>query len=276
MTLRTPALACDAENDGVPLRVAEISCLPPGVQADILKLAEREYGRNKADAAELASQIAALYLSARDKNVLIIFNPGGWGWATVEQMPLWASILKGMKETLSGLGQRVMVVNYIRTPHSAGGALSEWLALANLSRSKGRELAARVDFLTRHLPGLKVIIAGESNGAARAEDAMDFLRDNPRVFSVQTGTPFWAPSKPFERSLIINHNGAEADSFSNGDVRRWFIANVQALFGRYKGSRGNVLLYIGAPGHVYNWDYPAVREKIIRFLTGTVVTSKQY
>jgi hypothetical protein len=210
--------------------------------------------------------MAAMYRAAADMDILVIFNPGGWGWATVAGMPLWATILKGMEATLADFGQSVRVLNYQRTAHSLAGAITECQSMANICRGKSRELAERVEFLTRHLPRLKVILAGESNGAAMAEDAMGLLRANPRVFSVQTGTPFWAPSEPFCRSLIINNNGVEADTFSNGDVRRWFTANVRALFGKYKTSQGNILLYIGAPGHVYNWDYPVVREQIIKFL----------
>jgi hypothetical protein len=217
--------------------------------------------------------MAAMYLAARDTDVLIIFNPGGWGWATVAGMPLWASILTGMKETLEKSGCKVRVLNYQRTCHGFVGAVSEFKALANISRAKGHELALRVKFLTHFLPRLKVIVAGESNGAALAEDAMGFLRDEPRVFSVQTGTPFWASSEPFCRTLIVNHNGVEPDTFSTGDSRRWFTANVQALFGKYKTSEGNILLYIGAPGHVYNWDYPVVRKQIIEFLKEKVVPS---
>jgi len=270
MTLCSPAVICDAETDR-PLQGRDRFTVPPEVQSDADRLAKAEYGREPSKAAELARQMLDLYAAARDKDIIIVFNPGGWGWATVAQMPLWASILKGMQETLAGLGQKVLVANYQRANHSLSGALTEFLALSNLSRAKGRELATRADFLTRHLPCLKVILAGESNGAAMAEDAMGFLRANARVFSVQTGTPFWAPSEPFVRSLIINHNGVEPDTFSNGDARRWFTANVQALFGKYKTEQGNILLYIGAPGHVYNWDYPVVREKIIKFLKEEVI-----
>jgi len=272
MMLRTPALICDASPDGTSLNAVDFDLAPPEVLDSARRVAEKEYRRNVRKTNELVSQMVTLYLLAENKDVAIIFNPGGWGWASVAEMPLWATILKGMQEVLEEAGLDVMITNYLRTKHGPLALLGETGALLKFSRAKGRELAVRIEHLLCHRPRLKVIIAGESNGAAMAEDAMRCLYHHPRVFSVQTGTPFWAPSKPHPRSLIINHNGIEPDTFSSGNVGRCIVANVQALFGRYKGSRGNVLFYIGAPGHVYTWEYPVVREKITLFLQQTVVT----
>ncbi len=271
MTLRTPALICDAERNCTPLGGAELAKVPPEVLRDAQGVAKTYYGRSAGKAAILVDQMVSLYLLTEAADVSVIFNPGGWGWALLSQMPLWATILAGMKGVLEKAGQRMTTLNYLRSPRSLLGRLSEVDALTKLSRAKGRELAARVGHLTRHRPLLKVILAGESNGAAMAEDAARLLRDNPRVFSIQTGTPFWAPSKPHPRTLIINHNGVEPDSFSSGNIRRWTEANIKALFGRYKSSQGNILFHISAPGHVYSWEYLVVQKKITDFLLRTVI-----
>lgn len=273
MAFRTPARICDVDQGCTPIGTAGTSAVPPEVRDEARRIAEKEYGAGTNNAKVLAEQMTALYLMAEDKDVALIFNPGGWGWALVPEMPPWATILKGMKEVLEEAGQKVMTLNYLRTPRSLSGRLGEARTLLRLSHTKGRELAALTEFLTHHRPRLKVIIAGESNGAAMSEDTMRFLRDNSRAFSVQTGTPFWAPSKSHPRSLIINHNGVEPDAFSSGNVFRCLTANIQALFGRYKGSRGNILFYIGAPGHVYNWEYDTVRRGITNFLHQTVIPS---
>ena len=267
-----PALICDTDNGGTPLGVPDFAEVPPQVLDDARCIAEREFRQQQAKVHVLLNQMAALYLATKDKDVVVVFNPGGWGWASVSQMPSWATILSGIKGVLEKAEQRVMTLNYLRTNRSFAGLLGEAGALLKLSCAKGQELAARIEHLTRHRPELKVIVAGESNGAAMTEGTVRFLRHNPQVFSIQTGTPFWAPSQPHPRSLIINHNGIEPDSFSSGDVGRWIVANTQALFGRYKGSRGNILLYIGAPGHVYNWEYLAVREQITQFLQQSVLS----
>ena len=135
-----------------------------------------------------------------------------------------------------------------------------------MQTTKADELAARVNFLTAHLPNLRVILCGESNGAAIAEDAVQRLKDNPRVYAIETGPPCWHPSHEFARSLVIDDNGRDQDSFTSGDWVRIIRANVEAAFGQYQGSEGNILLYIGAPGHVYSWDYPVVRDQMNAFL----------
>ncbi len=271
MALHNPVLVCDDGGGCAPLPAAGFMGVPPEVQDDARRVARGLFKNDGNKADDMAAQLAAMYLALKDTDVAIIFNPGGWGWAIMEKMPDWGSILRGMKSTLEGLGRRVLVMNYLRTTRSLGGRFSEIKVLMNLNGFKKREMAARVGFMTRHLPGLRVVLAGESNGAAMVEDAMRLLRDNSHVFSVQTGTPWWAPSQPHTRSLIINHNGVEADTFSNGNLGRIIGANIQAALGLYKGNRGNVLLYIGAPGHVYNWSYAAVREKIIAFLKEKVL-----
>jgi len=264
---------CNADGDSTLPFAVDLSEVPTKVLDDARRMAAKQY-KSPDMAQTLVEEMAKLYLMAEGKDVAIVFNPGGWGWASVSEMPLWATILKGMKDVLVESGLKVMTLNYLRTTYSLGSLLGETGALLKLTRAKGRELAARAEHLLRHRPHLKMIIAGESNGAAMAEDAMRLLRHHPRVFSVQTGTPCWAPSLSFSRCLVINDNGIEPDAFSSGDVWRCVVANIQAIFGRYKGSQGNVLFYIGAPGHVYKWEYPVVRESITSFLQQAVITGK--
>jgi hypothetical protein len=158
-------------------------------------------------------------------------------------------------------------MDYKRTRHGFAGIIGEVEELLGLQPAKAEELAARVDFLTRNIPGLRVILTGESNGATIAEDTMGLLKDNPNVFSIQTGPPMWHLSHEFPRSLVVMNNGVQPDTFSNGDIILIMRSNAESAFGIYEGGRGDILLYIGAPGHYYNWDYPEVRSQVERFLT---------
>lgn len=65
---------------------------------------------------------------------------------------------------------------------------------------------------------------------------------------------------------MIDNNGVEPDTFSRGDWATMLRANVEAALGLYRGGKGNILLYIGAPGHDYSWQYEAVRNRITSFL----------
>jgi len=107
-----------------------------------------------------------------------------------------------------------------------------------------------------------------SNGASICEDVMLILKDNQQVYSIQLGPPFWNGSTISNRALVLRSNGLVDDSFSQGDVMTIISINVEALLGISQDYPGNILLYIGAPGHDYRWQHPEVRSQIIDFLEG--------
>jgi len=262
-----PALACDAASDGHVLATTDFSQVPPQVVEDARNLAEIYYPKDEAKANDMMSQLVGTYLAAADKDFVVIFNPGGWGWDPISEIPGWESIMHGIEETLGGFGYKTLLVDYKRTRHGFDGIVGETEVLLGIQRAKAEELAARVTFLTQHLPNLCVILTGESNGAIIADDALRLLRENPRVFAIETGPPVWHPSLEFERSLVIKNNGEQPDTFSNGDIILIMRSNIESAFGIHSGVQGNILLYIGAPGHFYSWDYPAVRAQVVDFLT---------
>jgi hypothetical protein len=182
-------------------------------------------------------------------------------------IPGWESIMLGIKDTLGGLGYKTLLIDYERTPHGFDGVIGETEVLLGIQPAKAQELAARITFLTQHLPDLRVILTGESNGASISDDALRLLSGNPRVFAIETGSPVWHSCLEFARSLVIKNNGEQPDAFSNGNIILILRSNAESAFGIYHGAQGNILLYIGAPGHYYSWDYAAVRTQITDFLT---------
>jgi hypothetical protein len=110
-------------------------------------------------------------------------------------------------------------------------------------------------------------MGSESNGTVMSNQVMRLQPDEGRLFSIEFGPPFWYDSYTGARVLNMRSNGLVEDSFSYGHWRRAFKANWDALRGRHPAAAGNVLLYIGAPGHDYNWhDYPVIRENVLSFL----------
>jgi hypothetical protein len=142
------------------------------------------------------------------------------------------------------------------------------MSMVSLYPSKAKDLAGRAELLTKHIPDLRVIITGESNGAIIADSAMSILRDNPQVYSIQTGPPFWYKNNVLDRTLVLRGGGIIPDAFSRGDFFTIVVANLESLFGflRPEGSSGNILFYVGAPGHEYWWQSPAVYSQITDFL----------
>ena len=264
-----PGLMC-AESDGRVLAASGFSGVPPQVVQNAVELGQQLFPGDKARAADLTGQLMGTYLAAADKDFVVIFNPGGWGWDPLTEIPGWESIMNGISDTLGEYGCKSLLLDYKRTRHGFDGVVGETEVLLNIQPAKAEELAARVNFLTQNLPGIRVILTGESNGATIADDAEQLLKANPRVFAIETGPPVWHSSLAFPRSLVIKNNGEQADTFSNGDIPDIIRANAESAFGIYHGAQGNILLYIGAPGHYYNWDYAAVRSQVERFVTGIV------
>jgi hypothetical protein len=262
-----PALACNSVTGGL-LSAADEGLAPVQVVADAKSVAGSFYAHDGIKSADMEHQLIGTYLAAEDKDFLVIFNPGGWGWDPITDIPGWESIVNGIKGTLGGLGYSAMGMDYKRTRHGFAGVADEFEVLIGAQDEKDEELAARVGFLTSHLPGLHVILTGESNGAAVADEAMRLLVKNPQVYCIVSGPPVWHKCLDFERSLIIKNNGEQVDTFTTGDLILIMRANAESFFGINSTVKGDILEYIGAPGHFYSWDYPAVKAQVNGFLAG--------
>jgi hypothetical protein len=214
------------------------------------------------------AQLLAVYSEARDKDFVIMFNPGGWGWNLVEDSPGWWSIFGGIESELEGLSYTSLKLNYLRAVDSFRGRLDAARELISGYREKAEDLACRVDFLTAYLPDLRVILTGESTGTVITDSAMEILEDNPRVYSIQTGPPFWHQTAMLERTLVITDNGITADSFSAGDFFDIILGYLKKWFGLLEPEDdfGTSPHYVAAPGHDYWWQYPEVNSQITDFL----------
>jgi len=208
------------------------------------------------------------YGEARDNDIVVVFNSGGWGWNMIEETPGWSSIIDGIKGKLEELGYSSLVLNYRRTGSGMQAVIKEFFEAAARYPTKAEELAKRVQFLTDHIPDLKVILAGESTGTVVTDSTMKLLKDNPRVYSVQTGTPFWHKPTALDRTLLMNSNGKTIDTFSYGNVPAVLWATVKGWFGlsSLEDNPGTILSWLRAPGHHYSWQYPGVSSEVVNFL----------
>jgi len=252
--------------EGLPLPDSDFSAVPQSVVEDATRLATEVHGDYQENHDDFIDQLLATYLEARDKDFVIFFNSGGWGWNILEASPQWTSIFTGIQSELADLGYTLLLLNYQRTINTVQGYFSEAMSMINLYPSQAKDLAGRVNFLTKHIPDLKVVITGESNGTVIADSAMSILSDNPQVYSIQTGPPFWHKNVTLERTLVLQGNGIMPDYFSQGDLLTLICANLEALFGFSQAEDGKILLYLSSPGHEYGWHYPEVCSQITSFL----------
>ena len=214
----TPAIACEVGSSSTPLTTEDFSSVPQSLVDQADQLSVELFGDYPKKRHDFTSQLLATYLAARDKDVVIFFNAGGWGWDSVLDSPGWTTIIDGIEAELAGLGYTTLMVDHKRTNPTLNGCISELMVAAGLYPQKARDLAARVEFLTGNLPQLSVILAGESNGSGMNEGVMALMADNQQVYSIQLGPPFWEESTVSERSLVLRSNGDTPDSFSQGKV----------------------------------------------------------
>jgi len=252
---------------GVPLLLDDYSMVPQTVADDANALAEELFDEPQLCADFVAQQLA-LYTEAQDKDFVLIFSSGGWGWSLLEESPGWWGIFEGMATELESWGYSSLELDYLRTSPSVTGQLDEFWEMLVGYPSKAEVLAARIDFLTDHLPDVKVVLAGESTAAMIIDSAMVRLADNERVYCIQTGPPFWHETLAAERSLIMMGNGFEVDTLCQGNAFDFLFGCYKKWFGvlRPVSACGTEPHIVVAPGHDYWWQYPEVRETITRFL----------
>jgi hypothetical protein len=261
-----PAIASEVGSLDTPLSIEDFSLVSQALIDEADELASGLFGSNQQKCREFTSQLLGMYLAAKDKDVVIINNSGGWGWSSILDFPYGLDFIAGVDSELTGMGYNTLWLDFYRTNKTLNGCLSELMMAPGLYPPKAMDLASRVEFLTRHIPGIRVILTGESNGCTICNGAMHILKDNPQVYSIQLGPPFWNNSASSERSLILRSNGVIPDSFSQGNIFTIIRANLEALFGISQEYPGNILLYIGAPGHDYQWQHPGVGSQVIQFL----------
>ncbi|AII61217.1 hypothetical protein [Dehalococcoides mccartyi] len=259
-------------SSGEKLDKDDLSEVPENICNEAAKLAVQFFPDNPAKQSEYQKNLLAAYLTIKNIDLLLLFNPGGFGYARISASKGWESITTGISGLTKSWGLRTLVLDYQRTAHSLTGKFSEVLASSSHSVSKARELSSKLIFLLKYLPNLKIVLGSESNGSVSANNTLLFLKDNPSVVSIETGPPVWHKGFDHERRLLLRSNGLVPDSFSYGDIKTILSANFMALFGRSPKSPGNVLLYIGAPGHEYSWEHAEVKNQITNFLTNKLKT----
>ena len=253
---------------GVPTSIYEPPAVPQDVAEEATRLATELFGDYQEKRDEFVKQLLVTYSEAKNKDFVIIFNSGGAGWNLLETSMGWYSIFEGITQELHDLGYSTLSLNYLRTVRSGQGFLDEIMNMITLYPSKTKQLANRVEFLTHFNSKLRVILIGESNGTVICDRVHNALKDNPRVYSIQTGPPFWYKNTMLDRTLVLRGSGIIPDSFSEGDIFTMISATLEDLLGfpRRQGESGDILLYVGAPGHDYCWQYPGVSPEITRFL----------
>ncbi len=259
------------------LSAYDVSDVPQSVVDDAANSAVKLFGDYQGKYDNFVQQLLAAYLDAKGKDFVVVFNSGGWGWNLLEDSPGWHSIINGIESELHGLGYSSLVMDYRRTEETFRGVIDEVVEMLTLYPSKAENLARRIEFLTNHLPEVRIIVAGESDGTIISDSTMNILQNNPQVYSIQTGPPFWHTPLELERTLVLDNNGMHPDSFSRGDITVILWASLKDLLGipQPPEQAGRILDYVRAPGHDYSWYHPVVYSEIRTFLQNNFGAKQQ-
>jgi hypothetical protein len=232
---------------------------------DAERLAQELVGDDSMQRQELVAELLEVYSVARERDFLIVCNPGGLGRKTDELDPEWGTIIDGIESTLEEMGYNVALLQYARTPQGSWNYLKEFKEMVSNYPNKAKMLEAEVDFLTQHIDSLNVILAGNSDGGVYTNEVMQLLEGNSRVYGIECGIPFYYRGSVPQRTLVINDNGVTPDVLAKGNVASLIWANI-THFPKNRPQEGHVLLCFRAPGHIYIWDHSEVRMQITSFL----------
>jgi hypothetical protein len=223
--------------------------------------------------ANFTRRLLDIYINARDKDFLLIHNPGGWGTTPLERSLQWErSIVEGVHATIDKLGYTSLLRQYFRTDHGIRERIMDIREQTRFFFNKARLMAVELKFITEHLKNLQVIVIGVSQGAAFSNAVMQSTGQNERITSIELGLPF--PYKNLreitENTLAVDSNGLMPDA-----VMEWNVFTMLKMFAaapfrwviyRLRGKRVKLSYCVNMPGHDYNWEYPEVQRQIEEFL----------
>jgi dienelactone hydrolase len=202
------------------------------------------------------------------KEVVIVFNSGGWGNTPLEQATDFTPVLAGIQDSLSQLGYSSVIIPFVRTPRGLAGKIEDIKDYLESFKYSSEAMANEVQFILASFPGKRVIIAGFSNGGGLTERAMKGLADRPGVDAIVAGVPRWYQNYTSNRILVLDNNGK--DKLADGDIRAIAAAVIKAPFRWLQAKIGhramNFARAIEIPGHEYLWSSSEVGPPIVDFI----------
>ncbi len=207
---------------------------------------------------------------AAGKDVIIIFNSGGWGNTPLEKAQDFSPVISGIQETLYKQGYNSIVIPFYRTKNTLMGKIAGAKDFFSSYSLSSEILAKNLEFLTKNLPNKRIILAGLSDGAAFINKTYEKASGEAKksVYTIIAGTPFWSKTLKSDNVLQLDNNGE--DSLTGGEVKSLFSVLFQAPFrwiaSELNGQNLSFSRLFHISGHDYDWESPAVSSKIITFL----------
>jgi hypothetical protein len=206
---------------------------------------------------------------AGNKDVLIIFNSGGWGDTPFDEAYDFKPVVEGIQQNLEEWGYSSVVIPYKRTKEGFLGRIAGLKDFLSSFRYSSDDLADTIKFINEKLPEKKIIVAGLSGGAGLVSETMKKIPDktNESVLAIVVGPPFW--TKNFNIDNLLQLNNDNKDLLTKGDVRLIFYA-IRAPFKwlalEISGHSISLAEAFEVSGHKYPWSSQEVNSQITSFL----------
>ena len=215
-------------------------------------------------------KLPEIFNAAADKDVIIIFNSGGWGNTSPEEAKDFAPIVEGIQKTLNEWGRSSIIIPYVRTKEGLLGQITGAKEMFNSFKNSSEELAVEIEELAKKFPDKKIIMTGLSNGAAFANKTYENISNDFKksVYVITMGNPFWENFPQSDNLLQLDNNGK--DILSKGDAKSLLYSLIKAplkwIFSKITGENLNISQAFEAFGHYYFCPSPEVNSQIVSFL----------
>jgi len=257
-----------------------MTCDYLALQEEVHYLAQQLFGNEAENCATFANRLLGICRGAQGKDFLLIHNPGGWGNNAFEHCVQWErNIVTGVSDTLERLGHTWLLIQYFRTGNGWREHLRDVREQFRFFATKAKIMAAELEFITRYIDNLKVILIGVSQGAAFTNSVMQQLTKLYQVYSIELGMffPYMSRRVLTERTLVLDWNGIVPDAAVRRDMlagaRAYLAAPFRWLGHWLKGRPVKFSNCVNVRGHNYDWGYPYVRRRVVYFLEVNFGTS---
>jgi len=255
-------------------------------EEEVSHLAQQLFGGDGKKRAGFINRLRDTCTRAKDKDFLLIHNPGGWGSTPLEGCLQWErSVVEGVSAIMEQLGHSWLLTQYFRSGHNL------WAHMRDLGKEarfffggkypEVEIMATELRFITQHIKNIKVILIGASQGAAFSNAVMRQLGECPQVYSIELGIFFRHMSRRVitDRTLAIDSNGLVPDPMSHRNLwvgfKAYITAPIRWVNYWLRGRPEKFTYCINAPGHDYSWEYPEVQKQITDFLTTNFGTTSK-
>lgn len=250
----------------------------PAILEDVRKLAGQLFKKESGQKQAFINRVLESYNRVKDKDTLIMHNPGGWGFTDIEHLIYWErSVVEGFKNTLTKMGRNWVFQQYYRASprwyrYFTNGP-EQFRFYFTGKFFKARLQAAELNFLTEHVSNLKILLLGVSQGAAFGNTVMMHLNNNPHIYSIELGTFFVHMKRRIltERTLALDSNGIVPDPVSlfriGPAAKAYATAPYRWIKYKLQGKPVKFTYCINVPGHEYKWEFPGVGARIESFIT---------